>query len=444
MAENLSAEVLLQILDRMPGIAFASSMDPATGKMEWLYVSPKMAELHGLPGSVLQGDPAELIARFVDEDRARLEVQMAASLQTLAPLVWTGRITHESGEIRWVETQTTYARSADGMILSYGIAVDVTERKRTEAALEASESARRASEKMHRAVVDALPVGVLVMEPSGKFPVYNAAAEKYAGRAPDKHGGDLSGAFGTFETDGVTPFPNENLPLLRALGGEEAPEAEMVVRNGQQVGDCWVPVNGLPIRDEGGNIVAGMVAFQDVTSQRQLEHELRARNEQLAASEEAKIALIDRLRYAIDELSNPILEVWDDVLVIPIIGVVDLRRTADMVKRLLAEVTRTQASFVIVDLTGVEIVDTKTADHLMKLVRKVEIVGARCVLTGIRPAVSETLVDIGVDLGRLTTLRNLKHGLRAALRFARHERDGLRDLGGPLDERPEEAQPRRS
>jgi rsbT co-antagonist protein RsbR len=112
----------------------------------------------------------------------------------------------------------------------------------------------------------------------------------------------------------------------------------------------------------------------------------------------------------------------------PIIGVVDSRRTADMVHRLLGEVTRTQASFVIVDLTGVEVVDTQTADHLMKLMRKVEIVGARCVLTGIRPAVAETLVDIGVDFGRLITLRNLKHGLREALRHKKGQREVLTDL----------------
>src|SRR6185295_16392340 len=110
-------------------------------------------------------------------------------------------------------------------------------------------------------------------------------------------------------------------------------------------------------------------------------------------------------------------------------GVVDSRRTADMVQRILAEVARTQASFVIVDLTGVEIVDTRTADHLMKLIRKVELVGAQCVLTGIRPAVAETLVDIGVDFGRITTLRNLKHGLREALRHAQRERDQRRVLG---------------
>ncbi len=169
-----------------------------------------------------------------------------------------------------------------------------------------------------------------------------------------------------------------------------------------------------------------------------MERELRTRNEQLARSEEGKTELIDRLRYSIDELSNPILEIWDDVLAMPIIGVVDSRRTADMVQRLLAEVARSQASFVIIDLTGVEIVDTRTADHLIKLVRKVEIVGARCVLTGLRPAVSETLVDIGVDFGRITTLRNLKHGLREALRFARREREEMHEgsHGGDQSEEP--------
>jgi rsbT co-antagonist protein RsbR len=78
----------------------------------------------------------------------------------------------------------------------------------------------------------------------------------------------------------------------------------------------------------------------------------------------------------------------------------------------------------------------------MKLIRKVELVGARCVLTGIRPAVAETLVDIGVDFGRITTLRNLKHGLREALRFARRERDGAREVGAE-EELAEEPAPRR-
>ncbi len=128
------------------------------------------------------------------------------------------------------------------------------------------------------------------------------------------------------------------------------------------------------MRDDSGAVYAALGVAQDITVQRKLETELRRRNEELAGSEAAKTELIEKLRYSITELSTPILEVWDDVLVMPVIGVVDSRRTADMVQRLLAEVARSQASYVIVDLTGVEIVDTKTADHLIKLIRKVEVV----------------------------------------------------------------------
>jgi rsbT co-antagonist protein RsbR len=76
--------------------------------------------------------------------------------------------------------------------------------------------------------------------------------------------------------------------------------------------------------------------------------------------------------------------------------------------------------------------------------RKVEVVGARCVLTGIRAAVAETLVDIGVDFGRLTTLRNLKHGLREALRHARRKREVALELDPDEDLGPEPAPKRRA
>jgi rsbT co-antagonist protein RsbR len=427
VTENIEAEVLLRILNRLPSMPWSSRVNPVTMTSEWIYVSPRMAELYGMTEAELNGDPHALIRRLDPDDAVRLTQMMTASLETLAPTSWIGKVPHATGEPRWVELQATYERDSDGMILTFGQVFDVTERTRTE--------------RLHRAVIDALPAGVMVMTPDGKLPIYNHAADRFSPHVPGDHQGDLLTTVGVFRTDGSTPFPRAELPIRLALAGEEAPEAEMIIRNDSLDGDLWVQASGTAVRDETGNILAGMVIFHDITALRTLERDLRTRNVELAASEEEKSALIDRLRYSIDELSNPILEIWDDVLAMPIIGVVDSRRTTDMVQRLLAEVARTQASFVIVDLTGVEVVDTRTADHLIKLIRKVEIVGARCVLTGIRPAVSETLVDIGVDFGRITTLRNLKHGLREALRFARREREG-RHEGGHEDERSEEPQVR--
>jgi rsbT co-antagonist protein RsbR len=320
----------------------------------------------------------------------------------------------------------------------------VTERKRLELLLAESGEAHRRSEALHRTVIDEMPLGVLVMDGNGDLAINNPAQRRLFGPLREIPDGDTARAYGFFLPDGQTPYPNERIPLVRAIQGEEVLDDEMLVRNSYTQDDLHLSVSARPLRDETGKIIAALSVTQDITRQRALEREVLARNAELAASEEAKTQLIERLRYSIDELSNPILEVWDDVLVMPIIGVVDSRRTADMVQRLLAEVARVQASFVIVDLTGVEIVDTRTADHLMKLIRKVEIVGARCVLTGIRPAVAETLVDIGVDFGRVTTLRNLKHGLREALRAARRERDGAREIGAEEDLAEELATRRRN
>jgi rsbT co-antagonist protein RsbR len=424
VAENLEADVLLRILNRLPSVPWASRIDLTTMTAQWIYVSPRMAELYGMTEAEMRSDPYSLMNRLDLEDAARLEQMMMSSIQTLAPTSWTGKVPHPSGEIRWIEMQIAYERDSDGSILNYGQIFDVTERKR--------------SEELHRAVIDALPAGVMAMTLDGKFPIYNRASTEFGPRLPEDPQGRLLGIQGVFRTDGATLFPNEELPLLRAIQGEEAPEAEMILRDGVR-DEMWIHVRGTPIRDEAGKIIAGVVIFHDITAQRALDRELRTSNEQLARSEQEKTALIERLRYSIDELSYPILAIWDDVLAMPIIGIMDGQRAADMVQRLLAEVARTQANFVIIDLTGVEIVDTRLATGLIKLVRKVELLGARCVLTGIRPAVAETIVDdIDVDFSRITTLRNLEHGLREALRSARREREGPResDLDDARTEEP--------
>ncbi|APR80696.1 RsbR, positive regulator of sigma-B [Minicystis rosea] len=427
MSQSLSLDVVTRVMGRIPGVVFSTRTEP-TGRAHWEYINAaRAAELYDVSVAELEADPNLLLERVVPEDRTRLLAQMARAAETGAPMTWSGRIRRRDGEVRWIETQATVERDAGGAQIWSGQTLDISGREDLERALAASESAREKSDALHRAVIQALPVGIVVMDPNGTLPIINATWEAQAGPAPSEHRTDSSVRLGLFLADGVTPFPNERLPLVRAMRGEEAVE-EMVVRNSHLEAERRLLVAGRTLRDAAGNITAGLIVSQDVTMQRLLEIELRTRNEELAQSESAKAQLIERLRFSIDELSTPILEVWDDVLAMPIIGVVDSRRTQEMVQRLLGEVARTQASFVIIDLTGVEIVDTKTADHLMKLMRKVEIVGARCVLTGIRPAVAETLVDIGVDFGRLSTLRNLKHGLREALRNARRDRDGASDL----------------
>lgn len=145
-------------------------------------------------------------------------------------------------------------------------------------------------------------------------------------------------------------------------------------------------------------------------------------NYSLTRELEVKLATIERQDAAIRDLSTPIMEIWDDVLVLPIVGVVDTRRSMEIMNNLLERIVETQSRCVIIDVTGVEFIDTKTADYLLKVVRASNLLGTRCVLTGLSPAIAQTLVDIGADLTEVRTLRNLKAGLKDCLRYLRETR----------------------
>lgn len=142
--------------------------------------------------------------------------------------------------------------------------------------------------------------------------------------------------------------------------------------------------------------------------QQQLEQQTR----ELATRAET----IEQQATAIRQLSTPVLEVWREVLVLPIIGAVDTARGEALMIDLLDSIARMPTKWVIIDLTGVEFVDTHTADHLLKVVRAAALLGVRCMLSGIQPAVAQTLANIGVEFGELATERNLAGALRHCLR----------------------------
>jgi PAS domain S-box-containing protein len=137
---------------------------------------------------------------------------------------------------------------------------------------------------------------------------------------------------------------------------------------------------------------------------------------------------------AIHSMSTPIIQVWDDIVTMPVVGLVDSVRAADMKNSLLETVSRTSAKFAIVDLTGVDTVDTATADHLLKVMRAVGLLGARCVITGIQPSVAQIIVALGLDMQGVITLRSLREGLKycmrtMGLRVVREEPKVILDVG---------------
>jgi rsbT co-antagonist protein RsbR len=115
------------------------------------------------------------------------------------------------------------------------------------------------------------------------------------------------------------------------------------------------------------------------------------------------------------ELSTPVIKVWDKILTLPIIGTLDSRRAQMMMEALLQKIVETGSTIAILDITGVRTMDTLVANHLIKTVTAARLMGARCILTGVSPAIAQTMVQLGIDLSQITTRAQMADGVRLAL-----------------------------
>ncbi len=116
------------------------------------------------------------------------------------------------------------------------------------------------------------------------------------------------------------------------------------------------------------------------------------------------------------ELSTPVVELWDGILAIPLIGALDSNRTQVVMESLLEKIVETESDIAIIDITGVPTVDTMVAQHLLKTVTAARLMGAQCIISGIRPQIAATIVHLGVDLGDVITKASLADAFRLALR----------------------------
>jgi rsbT co-antagonist protein RsbR len=125
--------------------------------------------------------------------------------------------------------------------------------------------------------------------------------------------------------------------------------------------------------------------------------------------------IISRQQQELLELSTPVTRLWEGVLAVPLVGTLDSARTQVVMEGLLEEIVRSGASIAVMDITGVPTVDTLVAQHLMKTVAAAKLMGAECIISGIRPQIAQTIVHLGVDLGGVVTKATLADAFRHAL-----------------------------
>jgi rsbT co-antagonist protein RsbR len=173
------------------------------------------------------------------------------------------------------------------------------------------------------------------------------------------------------------------------------------------------------IEEQFAAALADFIALAFESSERKkTEEELRS----LVGLAEERLETIERQRLAIADLSAPIIDVWDGILALPVVGLVDTQRSIELTERLLNRIASSGTRSVIVDLTGVDLVDTMTANHLLQMIRAASLLGTFSVLSGISPQIAQTLVQLDVDLSEITTVRNLKEALKVCLRRVMSER----------------------
>lgn len=133
------------------------------------------------------------------------------------------------------------------------------------------------------------------------------------------------------------------------------------------------------------------------------------------AYQETRESVIMRQQQELMELSTPVVRLWDEVLALPLIGTLDSARTQVVMENLLQQVVETGARIAIIDITGVPTVDTLVAQHLMKTVAATRLMGADCIISGIRPQIAQTIVHLGVNLNDIVTKATLADAFMIAL-----------------------------
>jgi PAS domain S-box-containing protein len=243
-------------------------------------------------------------------------------------------------------------------------------------------------------MLDSLLDELIQLDDSGYVLTWNRGAERLKGYTADEAIGLHVTAFYT-EEDVRGGLAERELRIARETGQYET-EGWRKRKDGSRF---WASVVITAMRDASGEVLGFVKVTRDLSERR--------------AAEE----LIRRQRDEILELSTPVIQVWDRVLALPIIGTLDSNRASRLTESLLAKIADLSAEIVILDISGVPTIDTQVAQHLLKTVHAARLMGATSILSGVRPETAQAMVHLGIEIGSLRSRSTLRDALQLALQM---------------------------
>ncbi len=296
-----------------------------------------------------------------------------------------------------------------------------SQRKALAEALQAAQALRE-SEECYRSIVESIGLGLNLIDCDHNIVIVNAAQGRHFNKSPREMIGKK--CFRELEKrDTVCP----HCPGVQAIatGRPAEVETEGVRDDGSRF---LVRLQAFPTFGQDGTVKGFIEVGQDITRRKQAEEALQCEIAERERAQEENIRLqqevIETQKRALQELSTPIIPVMEHIIIMPLIGSVDTMRARDITRALLAGIRKHQAKVVILDITGVPIVDSGVAAYLNKTIQAARLKGARTIVTGISDAVAEMIVDLGIDWSGIETLRDLKTGLRVAMAGMRQRGEG--------------------
>jgi rsbT co-antagonist protein RsbR len=238
---------------------------------------------------------------------------------------------------------------------------------------------------------------ICMLDPEGRIVTWTEGAQRLNGYTGEEIIGKRTDVFYSKE-DVAEGKPRQKLEVAARTGRFEE-EDWRYRRDGSRF---WANVVVNAIRDHDGTLIGFAQVTRDVTERR--------RHEEALARQAREIM----------EISTPVVQVWDGILLVPLIGTLDSQRTQQVMEKLLTSIAETNSPVALIDITGVPTIDTQTARHLVETVTAVRLLGSEVLLTGVRPAIAQTLVHLGIELSGIITRSSLSSGLKQALDILTH------------------------